>query len=161
MRNACTTFVTFPLFYFTVCCVWGGEAVSFLRTLLYLFRFVSYLRSSWTFFGFKFQFFFLFFSFPAFLRALQISCTVPAWESSVSFDPLSVKQHSISWVRHDGKSLQPGLQSPQPYNSHLASDWVDSVSRGDVSADVTMLAFPDPASFLAGQLHHHLQEWKI
>jgi len=23
-----------------------------------------------------------------------------------------------------------------------------------------MLAFPDPASFLAAQLHHHLQEWK-
>ena len=63
-------------------------------------------------------------------------------------------------MRHDGKSLQPGLQSPQPYNSHLASDWVDSVPRGDVSADVTMLAFTDPASFLAGQLHHHLQEWE-
>ncbi len=37
---------------------------------------------------------------------------------------------------------------------------MDSVSRGDVLADVSMLAFPDPASFLAGQLHHHLKEWK-
>lgn len=37
---------------------------------------------------------------------------------------------------------------------------MDSVSRGDVSAEVTMLAFPDPASFLASRLHHHLQEWK-
>lgn len=61
---------------------------------------------------------------------------------------------------YDGKSLKPGLQSPQPYNSHLASDWVDSVICGDLSEVVTMLAFPDPASFLASQLHCHLQEWK-
>ena len=101
--------------------------------------------------------FFPFFLFQPPSKRYKISYTVPACESSDSFDLLSVKQHSISWVRHDGKSLKPGLQSPQPYNSHLASDWVDSVSRGDVLADVTMLAFPDPASFLAGQLHHHLQ----
>ena len=55
----------------------------------------------------------------------------------------------------------PGFSPHRPYNSHLASVWVDSVSRGDVSADVSMLAFPDPASFLAGQLHRHLQHWKI
>ena len=146
----------FPLLYFTVCCLRGGGAVSFLRTLLYLFRFVSYLRSSWPFYRCKFQFFFPFFLFQPPSKRYKISYSVPALESSDSFDPLSVKQHSISWVRHDGKSLQPGLQFPQPYNSHLASDWVDSVSRGDVSADVTMLAFPDPASFLAGQLHHQL-----
>ena len=63
-------------------------------------------------------------------------------------------------MRHDGKPLQPGIQSPQPRNSHLASDWVESVSRGDVSADVSMLAFPDPAVFVAGRLHCHVQEWK-
>ena len=28
------------------------------------------------------------------------------------------------------------------------------------SADLCMLAFPDPAAFVAGQLHCHLQEWK-
>ena len=81
-------------------------------------------------------------------KRFKLSYTVPACESSVSFDPLSIKQHSISWVHHDGKPLQPGLQSPRPYNSHLASVWVDSVSCGDVSADVSMLAFPDPVSFL-------------
>ena len=102
--------------------------------------------------------FFPFFLFQPPSKRYKISYTVPAWECSDSFDSLPVKQHSISWVRYDGKSLQPGLQSPQPYNSHLASDWVDSVPRGDVSADVTMLAFPVPASFLAGQLHRHLQE---
>ena len=94
------------------------------------------------------------------MKRCKFSCNVPAWESSDSFDPLSVKRHSISCLRHDGKPLQPGLRSPQPYNSHLSSDWVDSVSRGDVSADVSILAFPDPANFVAGQLHCHLQEWK-
>ena len=102
--------------------------------------------------------YFSFFQPPS--KRFKLSYTVPAWESSDSFDPLSIKQHSISWVHHDGKPLQPRLQSPRPYNSHLASVWVDSVSRGDVSADISMLAFPDPASFLAGQLHRHLQHWK-
>ena len=37
---------------------------------------------------------------------------------------------------------------------------VDSVSRDDVSADVSMLPFPDPANFISNQLHCHLQEWK-
>ena len=43
----------------------GRRQFSFLRTLLYLFRFVSYLHSSWTFFGFKFQFFFPLFFFSS------------------------------------------------------------------------------------------------
>lgn len=63
-------------------------------------------------------------------------------------------------MRHDGKPLQPGPWSPQPYNSHLSSDWVDRVSRGEVSADVSMLTFPDPTNFVASQLHCRLQEWK-
>ena len=62
--------------------------------------------------------------------------------------------------RSDGKPLQPGIQSPQPRSSHLASNWVESVSRGDVSTDVSMLAFPDPAAFVSGQLHCYLKEWK-
>ena len=103
--------------------------------------------------------YFSFFQPPS--KRFKLSYTVPACESSDSFDPLSIKQHSISWVHHDGKPLQLGLQSPRPYNSHLASVWVDNVSRGDVSADVSMLGFPDPVSFLAGQLRRHLQLWKI
>ena len=77
---------------------------------------------------------------PPFKR-LKFSYTVPAWESCGSFSPLSVKRDSISWMRHDGKPLQARIQSPQLCNSLLASDWVESVSHGDVSADVSMLAF--------------------
>ena len=75
------------------------------------------------------------------------------------FDPLSVKHNSISWVHHDGKALDPSPHSPQPYNAHLSSVWINSVICGDFAADVSMLAFPDPAHFLAGQLHQHLQAW--
>ena len=51
--------------------------------------------------------YFSFFQPPS--KRFKLSYTVPAWESSDSFDPLSVKQHSISWVHHDGKPLQPGF----------------------------------------------------
>ena len=77
---------------------------------------------------------------PPFKR-LKFSYTVPAWESSGSFSPPSGKRDSILWVRHDGKPLQPGIQSPQLCNFLLASDWVESMFCGDVSADVSMLAF--------------------
>ena len=40
----------------------------------------------------------------------------------------------------------------------LRTGCIDSVSRGDLSADV--LAFPDPANFFVSQLHCRLQEWK-
>ena len=82
---------------------------------------------------------------------------MPDWERT--FDPLSVKHNSISWVHHDGKALEPSPHSPQPYNAHLSSVWIDSVICGDFATDVSMLAFPDPAHFLAGQLHQHLQAW--
>ena len=78
-----------------------------------------------------------------------------SWERTDKFDPLSVKHNSISWVHHDGKALEPSPHSPQPYNTHLSSVWINSVISGDLAADVSMLTFPDPAHILAGQ-HQHL-----
>ena len=143
----------------------GVIEVSFIRTLFIFFvPFSQWLSYSLRFFQLSLHFFIsaLFFSslFQPPFKRFKFSYILPAWESSGSFGPLSVKRNSISWVRHDGKPLQPGIQSPQPRNSDMASDWVESVSRGDVSAAVSMLAFPDPAAFVAGQLHCHLQEWK-
>ena len=88
--------------------------------------------------GFTFFFLPFFFLFQPPFKRFKFSYTVPAWESSRLFGPLSVKRNSISWVHHDGKPLQPGIQSPQPRNSHPASDWVESFSSGDVSADVSI-----------------------
>ena len=140
----------------------GVIEVSSVRTLFIFLVPFSYLSFFLRIFQLRFHFLIsaLFFLFQPPFKRFKFSYIVPAWESSGLFDPLSVKQNTISWVRHDGKPLQPGIQSPQPRNSHLASDWVESVSRGDVSADVSMIAFPDPAVFVAGRLHCHLQEWK-
>ena len=154
-------FPCFSLFYFQLS---GVIEVSSVRTFFIFsvpFSYLSYFSRI-----FQLRFLFLisalafFFLFQPPFKRFKFSYTVPAWESSGSFHPLSVKQNTISWVRHDGKPLQPGIQSPQPRNSHLASNWVESVSRGDVSADVSIRAFPDPAVFVAGRLHCHLQEWK-
>ena len=53
-------------------------------------------------------------------------------------------------------ALEPRPHFPQPYNTHLSTVWINSVIRGDLAADVSMLTFPDPAHILAGQLHQHL-----
>ena len=153
-------FLLFPLSLFILFSVFWGYKVSSIRTLFIFFVPFSYL--SYFFAHFPSQVsvsYFCPFLFQPPFKRFKFSYTVLAWESSGSFDLLSVKHNTISWVHHDGKPQQPGLQSPQPRNSHLASDWVESVSRGDVSADVSMLAFPDHV-FVAGRLHCHLQEWK-
>ena len=136
----------------------GVIEVSSVRTLFIFLVPFSYLSFFLRIFQLRFHFLIsaLFFLFQPPFKSFKFSYIVPAWESSGLFDPLSVKQNTISWVRHDGKPLQPGIQSPQPRNSHLASDWVESVSRGDVSADVSMLAFPDPTVFVASRLYCHL-----
>ena len=143
-------FSRLSLFYFQLSQV---IEVSSIRTLFIFFVPFSCLSYSLRFFQLRFHFLIsaLFFLFQPPFKRFKFSYTVPAWESSGSFGPLSVKRNSISWVRYDGKPLQPGIQSPQPHNSHPALDWVESVSRGDVSADVSMLAFLDPATFVAGQ----------
>ena len=109
------------------------------------FLYVVVINRGDSFESFLFVFFLFLFQSP--FKRCNFSYIVTAWESSDSFDSLSFKRHSISRVRRDVKPLQPGLRSPQPSSSHLSSDWVNSVSRCDVSADVSMLAFPDPANF--------------
>ena len=45
-------------------------------------------------------------------------------------------------------------------NSHIASQFVEDVISGQARADVSMLAFKDPDSFVAGNLHNHFQAWE-
>jgi hypothetical protein len=44
------------------------------------------------------------------------------------------------------------------YNRHLPQTFTDVLS-GSQTADVSFLAFPDPNSFVAGQLHQHYDQW--
>ena len=45
-------------------------------------------------------------------------------------------------------------------NSHIASQFVEDVISGQARADVSMLAFRNPDSFVAGNLHNHFQAWE-
>ena len=148
-------FLFFPLSLFILFSVVWGYKVSSIRTLFIFFVPFSYLSYFLRIFRLSFLFLISALFFSSLLSSVSNSPTLSRHGNPpVRSTPLSVKQNTISWVHHDGKPLQPGLQSPQPRNSHLASDWVESVSRGHVSA------FPDPAVFVAGRLHCHLQEWK-
>ena len=45
-------------------------------------------------------------------------------------------------------------------NTHIASQFVEDVISGQARADVSMLAFRDPDSFVAGNLHNHFPAWE-
>lgn len=45
------------------------------------------------------------------------------------------------------------------FNAHLSWDWISRVSCGEFQVDVNSLAFPNPSSFVAGQLHDRLEVW--
>lgn len=88
---------------------------------------------------------------------MRITRTIPDWETAYPVDPLSINHNSIAWVRLAGASLVPEAPEPLPYNAHLSWDWISRVSCGEFQVDVNSLAFPDPSSFVAGQLHDRLE----
>ena len=73
----------------------------------------------------------------------------------MNFDPTSVSQHTTTnWIRHDGSSAQ-GMAN----NLHITQQFLTSVIHGKTLADVSMLAFRDPRSFKAGNLHQYSHQW--
>ena len=66
--------------------------------------------------------------------------------------------NSISWVDSNGTSLS-GDGGPKAVNAHLSLDFVESVILGETLADVSKLAFRDPSSFVAGNLHLFTDAW--
>ena len=48
-----------------------------------------------------------------------------------------------------------------PHNAHISDGFVQSVLDGTALADVSMLAFRDPESFVAGNLHCHYGFWEF
>ena len=66
---------------------------------------------------------------------------------------------SIKWVRLDGSSLVPEDGQPLPYNLHFSWDSLDRAIDGEAQVDVHSFVFPDPSSFIAGQLHAHPGVW--
>ena len=45
-------------------------------------------------------------------------------------------------------------------NSHSTAEFIQSVMSGDKTANVSILAFRDPETFRAGNLHLHASSWE-
>ena len=106
---------------------------------------------------------FLFAHFPSLLAPFQVfkgvSRTIPEWEFTADFDPTSVVSPSVRWVSFDGSPLEVA-QGMAEGNTHIASQFVEDVISGQARVDVAMLAFRDPDSFVAGNLHNHFPAWE-
>lgn len=63
------------------------------------------------------------------------------------------------WVHWDGSPLDKA-RGVAANNAHISQDFVESVLLGENVADVSMLAFRDPKSFMAGSLHSHVKSWE-
>ena len=75
------------------------------------------------------------------------------------FDPTSVVSPSVRWVTFDGSPLEVA-QGMAEGNTHIASQFIEDVISGQARVDVSMLAFRDPGSFVAGNLHNHFPAWE-
>ena len=64
----------------------------------------------------------------------------------------------MSWVNSSGISL-PAQAWEMTANGHVSEAFVFAVLKGDALADVSMLAFLDPESFAAGELHRYSGSW--
>ena len=88
-----------------------------------------------------------------------MSYHIPDWELTYPLYPRSVLPNSIKWVRLDGSSLVPEDGQPLLYNLHFSWDSLDRANDGQAQVDVRSFVFPDPSSFIAGQLHAHPGVW--
>ena len=67
----------------------------------------------------------------------------------LNFDPPKVSVNCPRMVNY---------QRPPLTNAHITQEFVSSVIAGEASADVSLLAFRDPSSFRAGELHRHMDQ---
>ena len=83
----------------------------------------------------------------------------PDWECTEDFSPLSVNHTSPRWVDVDGNCLDKA-QGLTANSVHIEQSFVDAVAAGQQLANVSMLAFRDPDSLKAGNLHNHIAAWE-
>ncbi|KAJ7372907.1 hypothetical protein OS493_015361 [Desmophyllum pertusum] len=72
---------------------------------------------------------------------------------------LPMRENFTRWVSYRGTPLH-AAQEMTPRNTHISSDFLRSVLDGSALADVSLLAFLDPESFIASNLHCHLDSWE-
>ena len=84
---------------------------------------------------------------------------MPAWEFTAGFNPTSVAGPSVRWVRFDGSPLEVA-QGMAVENLHISPQFVLDVISGHARADASMLAFRDPDTFVAGNIHACFPAWE-
>ena len=88
------------------------------------------------------------------------SYSFPDWECAEGFLPLAAKPPAPKWVTHDLAQIELA-QGMAKDNSHISQKFVEDIVSGNKSADVSLLTFRDPDTFLAGNLHNHAHSWDI
>ena len=66
---------------------------------------------------------------------------------------------SVRWVRFDGSPLEVA-QGMAVENLHISPQFVLDVISGQTRADASMLAFRDPDTFVAGNIHACFSAWE-
>jgi hypothetical protein len=90
---------------------------------------------------------------------LRPSIAIPSWQLEHEFHPVAVISNSVRWVTKekvpiaDSGTLLDG-------NQQITPDFCEKVLHGQEIAYTSLLAFRDPDSFCAGQLHKHVAAWQ-
>ena len=66
---------------------------------------------------------------------------------------------SVRWVRFDGSPLEVA-QGMAVENLHISPQFVRNVNSGHTRPDASMLAFRDPDTFVAGNIHACFPAWE-
>lgn len=75
------------------------------------------------------------------------------------FDPESAVKPSVRWVKSDNSPVRMA-QGMTADNLLISQDFVKAVPNGHALANVSTLAFRDPATFVAGSIHSHFSPWE-
>ena len=97
------------------------------------------------------------FSIVFFFFSLSLQSSRPMyhqWELTPNFNPTSPTDRAVTWIRHDGSSAQ-GMVN----NAHITQKFLNSVIHGETLAAASTLAFRNPSTFKAGNLHRHKSQW--
>ena len=73
--------------------------------------------------------------------------------------PQTAQRNKIHWVNREGSHLCPSGSISQN-NNHLDNTYIRKVQQGSQLANTSVLAFRDPQSFVAGELHNHYDSWE-
>ena len=87
----------------------------------------------------------------------QFQVPLRPWESKVKlpFNPLEHNTRGKSWVNVTGN-----LFDRDYHDAVSAEQAYDDVLSGIVPSLET-LKFPNPKAFVSGQIHEHLEQWKV